>query len=175
MQADARARLQRALADLSAGNRDAFDDVFTLAWPMLRALALRTLANEAEAEDAAQRALLKLFSNASRFDSKRDALPWTLTFVLNEIRSVRNRRRRRPIVSLEHDLQSDAEPETELLRADLVHAVHSIVGTLDARDRAALGLEPSGVETVCPATRRKRKQRALDRLRMAWRRMHGIA
>ncbi|MEM6988965.1 MAG: sigma factor [Myxococcota bacterium] len=174
MHADVRARLHKALADLSAGDRRAFDVVFSLAWPVLRGLAARTLADEAEAEDAAQRALLKLFASASKFDAERDAVPWMVTFLLNEVRTTRARRRRRPHVSLEGDVCSDDGPESELVRADLVRAVTEVTGTLSHDDRIALGLDGQA-QDLAPATRRKRKQRALGRLRTAWRKIHGLA
>lgn len=174
-----RARLQRAMAALAAGDRDAFEPVFASAWPVLRRVAARLLGDEAEAEDAAQRALLKLFSHAARFDPDRDALPWAVTFVLNECRTVWSRRRRRgDAAPLPGDPQcGDPTPEDVLARTQQLAALESVLGTLSDRDRAALGLhDPHGVEEpLAPAARRKRKQRALRRLRFVWRRMHGIA
>ena len=175
MHAHARARLQRALTDLADGRRSAFDDVFELAWPPMRALAVRLLQDAAEAEDVAQRALLKLFSHASRFDSERDALPWVLTFVINECRTVRGRWRRRPLVPLTQEPAGTSDPEAQLMRAELAAAVAEIAGTLTEADRVALGLQPAADLTPCAATRRKRKQRALGRLRHAWKRIHGLA
>lgn len=175
MHPNERARLQRALADLAAGERRAFDDVFAVAWPVLRSLAGRLLDDSVEAEDAAQCALIKLFANASRFDSARDALPWVLTFVINEVRTVRGQRRRRPRVPLQESSCASGTPESRLLDADLVGAVQEIAGTLSYDDQVALGLERGQGTSAAPATLRKRKQRALDRLRTAWRRIHGLA
>lgn len=174
MQAHARRRLQNELTALADGDRSAFDDVFALAWPVLRSLAVRLLGSDAEAEDAAQRALLKLFANASRFDPERDALPWVLTFAINECRSVRARQGRRRMEPLMGDVAGDPGPEAHLVRADLVDALTDVVGSLTEADRVALGLS-EGADTPAPATARKRKQRALGRLRSAWRRIHGIA
>ncbi len=175
MRPDARARLDRALARLAGGERDAFDEVFSLAWPVLRSLALSLPKDSAEAEDAAQRALMKLFSNASRFEPGRSALPWIATFGINEVRTSRSRARRRihedvcPRTPAPDDLESD------LLQADLLAALQRVLGTLTDDDRIALGLASPEDSTTPPATRRKRKQRALTRLRQAWRRMHGTA
>lgn len=169
-----RARLQRDLTALADGDRDAFDEVFALAWPVLRSLSIRLLSDRAEAEDAAQRALLKLFHHASSFDPERDALPWVLTFGINECRTVRRRNTRRRIEALLHEPAADSGPEDALMHADLLEALNDVVGTLTEADQAALGLRPCD-DTVAPATRRKRKQRALDRLRSTWRKMHGLA
>ena len=171
----ARARLQRALAELAAGDRRAFDDVYAVAWPVLQSLAGRLLGDRAEAQDVAQRALLKLFSNASRFDPTRDALPWVLTFAVNEVRSVRARQRRRPLESLVEPACSEFSPESQVMDADLIGAVQAVAGTLTREDRVALGLEDGRPAPGAPATLRKRKQRALHRLRTAWRRIHGVA
>jgi RNA polymerase sigma-70 factor (ECF subfamily) len=178
MHADARARLQHALAALAGGERGAFDDVFALSWPVLRALATRLLGDDAEAEDAAQRALMKLFSRASCFDPERDALPWVATFAINEVRTVRARRRRRATTPLrldQDDVPTVEGPETQLMRAELCAALLDIVGTLTRADRVALGLESAVECAIAGATARKRKQRALARLRTAWRRIHGLA
>ena len=145
----------------------------------MHSLAVRLLGDPSEAEDAAQRALLKLFSHASRFDPEREALPWILTFVINECRTVRARWRRRPVQSLVSEPTAEpgaeAHPEAYLVRADLAEALQEVVGTLTPADRIALGLDDGTDETLGPATRRKRKQRALVRLRSAWRRIHGLA
>jgi RNA polymerase sigma-70 factor (ECF subfamily) len=175
MQPHERARLQRELTALADGDRGAFDGVFAVAWPVLRSLAIRLLADPAEAEDAAQRALLKLFNHASRFDPERDALPWVLTFGINECRTVRRRKGRRHTEALEREPATESGPEDELVRADLLEALRAVVGTLTQADQAALGLRPSAPSDAAPATQRKRKQRALGRLRSAWRKMHGLA
>lgn len=175
MRADARARLDRALARLAGGEREAFDEVFSLAWPVLRSLALSLLKDPAEAEDVAQRALMKLFSSASRFEPGRSALPWIVTFGINEVRTSRSRSRRRTHEEVCPRMPSPSDLETELLEADLQAALHQILGTLTDDDRIALGLASAEDASTAPATRRKRKQRALSRLRQAWRRIHGTA
>lgn len=176
MQPHERARLQRELTALADGDRGAFDGVFSVAWPVLRSLAIRLLADPAEAEDAARRALLKLFNHASRFDPERDALPWVLTFGINECRTVRRRNGRRRTEALDREPATDSGPEDELVHADLLAALGAVVGTLTEADQVALGLRPSDpADPVTPATHRKRKQRAIGRLRSAWRKMHGLA
>lgn len=129
MHASTRRQLQRQLTALAGGDRRAFDDVFGLCWPVMRQLAVRLLGDASEAEDAAQRALLRLFSNASCFDPEREALPWALTFVINECRTVRARRRRRPMQTLTVEPAGDLGPEQHLLRVDLTRALLDVVGT----------------------------------------------
>lgn len=175
MRPEARARLDRALARLAGGERDAFDEVFSLAWPVLRSLALSLLKDPAEAEDAAQRALMKLFSHASRFEAGRAALPWIATFGINEVRTSRSRSRRRVHEEICPRTPAPDDLESELLDADLLAALQQVLGELTEDDRVALGLVPGEDSATAPATRRKRKQRALSRLRQAWKRIHGTA
>jgi hypothetical protein len=56
---------------------------------------------------------------------------------------------------------------------DLERAVLEVVGTRSAVDRAALGFAPGEPERVAAPTARKRRQRALVRVREAWSRIHG--
>jgi len=89
-----RAALQRQLERLADGDRDAFHPVFVRLWPLLRGFAGRCLPPP-EAEDAAQEALLRVFARAAEFDRERDALSWVLGIAAYEIRSARQRTRRR--------------------------------------------------------------------------------
>src|SRR5260370_788744 len=79
---------------LAEGDRTAFRPVFALVWPQVRAFAAR-LVGPADGEDAAQAALLKIFSRASEYDRARDALPWVLGIAAWECRTLRRRWERR--------------------------------------------------------------------------------
>jgi RNA polymerase sigma-70 factor (ECF subfamily) len=160
---------------LSEGDRSAFDRVFTMLWPILRSVSQRMLGDRTDADDAAQQALYKLFARAWRFDPRRDALPWALTFVINECRTLRNRYERRGVTRLRAMEEPDgaaASAESQLIERELLVALHSAAAGLDAKDRRALGLEPAS-EAVAGPTHRKRKQRALSRLRLAWSKLYG--
>src|SRR5262245_10358160 len=86
--------LQGLMARLADGDRCAFPKVFTILWPVLRSLTARHLP-AADAEDAAQEALLRLFRRAAEFDARRSALAWALGIARWEIRTARKRRARR--------------------------------------------------------------------------------
>lgn len=157
---------------LADGDRSAFRPAFALLWPRLRAFGVR-YAGAADGEDAAQRALLRIFSRAGEYDRRRDALAWALGIAAWECRTLRRRRERRK----EHDVliaeRADERPTPEdaAIDADLRAAVTEVLGTLRAGDvetiSAAAGERPRG------ATFRKRLQRALARFRIAWRTRHG--
>ena len=169
--------LQERMAELADGNRNAFDDVYALVWPLVRGFVGRHL-RPAEAEDAAQEALIRVFARASAFDSSRDALPWILGIAAWQIRTARQRERRR---------REDAIGEAELARPDEDPRPDEIAETRE-RDRFVDGaldlLRPEDAATlraymnderpaVAPATFRKRVQRAVERARSAWRMGHG--
>lgn len=170
-----RHRLELDLVRLADGDRGAFDSVFALAWPFVRALAARTVPPE-DAEEVAQRTLLSLFRRASELDPERDAVGWIATLAFWEIKSERTRRRRErarrgDLAGLAEAPAAEASPEQACEQADLVTALRELVGELPARDvetlRAyALGQRPPG------ATYRKRLERSLARLGQLWRARH---
>ena len=172
----ARAELQNDLTRLADGDRQAFDPVFARLWPVLRSLASRHLP-AGDAEDAAQRALLKLFERAGEFDRERDALTWALGVGMWEIRTVRRRTWRRRESGEEvaggAERPSDAaSPEEEAIAADLATALGQTLATLRPADVEAL-LGYAHDERTVGAGFRKRLQRARERMRSAWRQRHG--
>ncbi len=174
-----RERLHEAMVRLADGDRSAFDLVFATIWPVLRRFSLRIMGSPADAEDAAQAALEKIFYRAAEFDPSRDALAWILGIAAYECRSLRQKSRRRkeqpgglydlvPVLALNGDLS----PEDRVIAGDLDAAVLDVLGTLQANDVETLQLllaedRPEG------ATFRKRVERAMHRLREAWKAKHG--
>jgi len=153
---------------LAEGDREAFVPVFELLWPALRRFAEGLLREPALAEDAAQAVLIKVFSRAVEFDGERDAMAWALGIAAFECRTLRRRAERRREEGLAAEPTAPGHEEQTLLRAALL----DVLGTLrpgDAETVAALvrGERPPG------ATYRKRLERALSRLRAAWRARHG--
>jgi RNA polymerase sigma-70 factor (ECF subfamily) len=173
-----RLELQRCLARLADGDRAAFRSVFDLAWPRVRQLAARLLPHAADADDAAQLALVKVFERATDYDRTRDALAWIVAIAGWECLSVRRKTARRReangdgIAALADGAPT---PEEQLLSAELLAAATAVMGQLRVEDRETLrvALFGEGERPVKPATFRKRMERALGRLRAAWR-DHGI-
>ena len=164
-----RRRLDALLAALAEGDRDAFDPLFSLCAPLVQRYARRALP-QADAEDAAQTALLKVFSRASDYDTERPALPWILGIASNEIRSARKRVLRRREAPLEHEgSTSGPTPEDQAAERQLLEAAEDALNGLSLLDREAIVAAIGSRErpAVSPATFRKRWQRALRRLRAA--------
>lgn len=174
MDRSARDALQRVMGRLADGDRSAFEPVFTVLWPILRGFAARALSGLAEAEDAAQSALLKVFARAAEFDPQRDALSWVLGIAAYECRTLRKSRlrRREELTAAPPESSQMDTPEDAAIDRDLHAAAARIVGALSALDAETLLAAARG-ERDPSATFRKRLERAIQRFRKHWRARHG--
>jgi len=119
---------------------------------------------------------VKVFARAAVFDARRDALHWTLGIAAYEIKTARRRRQRR-----REDGEPSAEigdgrvgPEALAIAKEREDAIGAALALLDPADAATLRAFAAGdPPPVKGATFRKRVQRALARLRLAWRIDHG--
>lgn len=168
------------LARYADGDRSAFDPLFEQAWPIVLGFCRRLVGDPIEAEDVAQRAMIKLASQAPRYDRDRPALGWILTIAAWEAKTARKtakrqRARRGDFERGAEPVSPAATPEASVLRRELHDALSDALDRLPALDRKTLlddiheHIDPS----LRPATRRKRRQRALERLRGMWRLTHG--
>jgi len=174
----ARQKLDADLARLADGDRAAFDEAFTTLWPIVLGVCTRLLGSSADAEDAAQQALTKMFTRIDEYDVNRSALAWTLGIAAWECRAMRTKRGRRredDLVAAETVAVSSPTPEDEAIRADFLEAAADVLGSLSASDQETLRAAFDESPNAIGATFRKRRERAIDRLRMAWRRLHGTS
>jgi RNA polymerase sigma-70 factor (ECF subfamily) len=174
-----RPALDCALADLADGDRDAFDTVWEQAAPKVRALVRRLVPDAAEADDVAQNTLCKVFERASEYDPERPAMPWILGIASWEARTSRRRRQRSretPVAVLPQGFSTAATPETSCIDAELEAALIEVLGALCPVDRETLEvvLGRRGRPDLPAATFRKRVQRAIGRLRLAWGERHDL-
>jgi RNA polymerase sigma factor (sigma-70 family) len=175
----ARSLLNASMRRLTDGDRAAFDPVYAALWPAISAFCWRMLGVRADAEDAAQQTLVKVFDRMSTFDPSRDALTWALAIAAWECKTLRRRAvRAREIGGEQGDsLPSEApSPEDRVIARDLEAALEVVLGTLSERDRETLHatlMDCSPVPAVPAATFRKRRERAFARLREVWRRVYG--
>lgn len=163
---------------LSEGDRAALEPLYRGLWPRCVALAERMLGDRVSAEDAGQQALMRLVAQAADYDPSRNVVSWALTLVAWECRTQRQRiRRRREVgdVPLDRVAGSDS-PEDVAIRAALVEAAREALHSLSVADQQTLELAfsdaPVSMRPVAPATFRKRRQRAITRLRAAWSTRH---
>ena len=138
---------------------------------------VRGVAQGADAEDIAQEVFLKICARIADFNRSRDGLSWAFGIASYEILTHRRRRQRRREVDGAVTLREAPDPaastEELLVRRELLAALEQAAGALSDDDRRLLGLQPAAEAGVPPATLRKRRQRALDRLRVVWRGLNG--
>lgn len=162
---------------LSDGDRSAFSVLVDELWPVLRDFAARGLGAEPDAEDVAQEAFLRICSRIADFDPARDAVSWAFGIASYEVLSRRRATKRRREVHGEPALNRVADStqtQDSLLETRELHAaLEAVLGTLSAADRHAFGLEPAPADSATGATVRKRRQRALERLKTLWRNLYG--
>ena len=172
-------RLDALVLRLADGDRSAFASVFEQLWPPISRLCRSLLRNDADAADAAQEAMEKIFNRAHQYEATRPALPWALAIAAWECRTILRRRSRRheePEVLESGRLGAPVcDVEEEFARRELVRVAVLAMGELADGDREALMAtfwEESA--SVAGATLRKRRERALGRLKATLKRIYGF-
>lgn len=164
------------MARLAHGDRAAFTPLFERLWPPMLRLSQQLLKHEADAADAAQEAMQKVLTRATDYDPTRPALPWALAIAAWECRTLARKRVRRAEVS--HDAASadaDAHVEQDLVARNLMQAAVAALGQLTPLDRETLIASFwEEAHSATGATFRKRRERALQRLRDVFRRLYGV-
>jgi RNA polymerase sigma-70 factor (ECF subfamily) len=174
MDAVRRKAIHDAMVRLSDGDRSAFDVLLDELWPVILSFAKRGVGGTADAEDIAQEVFSKICSRIADFDRGRDGLSWAFKIGSYEILTHRKRVRRRREVhdeqTLEREPHDAASQDLLLEQREVAVAFETALGGLTEEERVTLGLVPP-VATSGPASPalRKRKQRALERLRRIWR------
>jgi RNA polymerase sigma-70 factor (ECF subfamily) len=173
---EACAEIQALLKRLADGDRSAVEPAFAALWPLLRRFSARALHHEADAEDAAQQALAKVFEQSSRFDAERDGVAWALTIASFECRTLRRKlqRRREDALETAGPIADGVTPESLVVEHDLDVAAREALGEMNDVDARAILAAISDARPTRDATFRKRLQRAIGRLRIAWRTKHEV-
>ena len=164
-----------------AGDADAFSDLVRPHQDIAFRTAMLITRNPADAEDAAQEALVKAWRALPRFQTGKPLRPWLLAIVANQARDRRRATGRREGLWLRaagEERPSDGgaapSPEAALLAGDAREGLMAALGTLREEDRLVLGcrflLDLSEADTaaalgVRPGTVKSRTSRALGRLR----------
>jgi RNA polymerase sigma-70 factor (ECF subfamily) len=175
-----RGRINEAMIRLAEGDRGGFDVVFDGLWPHVLAFVGRAMPGHSDREDVAQRTLLNVFARISDFDTRRDGVSWAFGIATYEVKTLRRQLQRRRETSTDDDSLERLEaatssPEDLVIRADLRAALAEVLAHLSDADRDAL-LAGDDAHTATGMTRvalRKRRQRALERLRALWSKRHA--
>jgi len=172
-----RREIHEAMVRLAQGHRDAFSVVFDGLWPNVLRFVQRAIPGHADVEDLAQRTLLKIFARISDFDTDRDGVAWALGIAGYEVKTLRRQVQRRRETAAEAAIgvaTPARSPEDIVIEHDLHAALAATLGELTVGDRTALVEDAPDISSaISPAAWRKRRQRALERLRTAWRKRHA--
>lgn len=167
--------LTAALGRLADGDRDAFDEVFREARPLLERFAARAAPDDRD--ELVQRTLIKAFEEAHRYDPRRAGGTWLLALASWEARSLRRdrwRARQRTEGEPSEALPATtADPESQAALAELLDAATACLGALSPQDQEALEAALSAGPNPAGATFRKRLERATRRFLDLWSREHG--
>ena len=168
--------LDALMARLADGDRSVFDEVFRRLWPSTLRLCSSLVRDDDDAADAAQQAMVKILERASDYDKQRPALPWALAIAAWECRTLkRSRARRREAPGEAVERASGGEGENDLVNLDLLKAALASLGELSELDRETLVATFWDKDSSASgATLRKRRERALTRLRSSFRRLYGL-
>lgn len=161
---------------LADGDRASFDVLLDALWPVILSFAQRSVGPDAD--DVAQEVFYRICSRISDFDRSRDGVAWAFGIAGYEVMTHRRRVQRRGEIfdaaRLDAVPDGDATQEEQLLQREHLAALEHALGALSPEDRRALGVAGiSASADIAGATLRKRRQRALARLRRVWRDIHG--
>lgn len=171
-----RRQIHEHMVRFADGDRSAFRPVFSELWPVLVGFCRGMHLDPADAEDAAQQALLKVFSRIPDLDRSRDAVSWALTIAAYEVLTLRKQRTRRREADgglPDERVDAGAGPEEAAIARDLQEALRDALGELDPRDQEALREVLADLDPVPGETGRKRRYRAIQRLKDLWWRIYG--
>ena len=150
----ARAALEASLIDrVVDGDHEAFADLLKPYERMIYMTALSVLGNEADAEEAAQEAILKAFRGLPRFRKESKFSTWLVQIVINESKMKLRKDRRRLYDSLDEGIQNEDGdytprdfadwreiPSEALENQELRQALATALASLPAKYRSVLVL-----------------------------------
>ncbi len=167
--------LDDLMGQLANGDRSVFTQVFEALWPTTLRLCVRLMGDEASAADAAQAAMIRILERASDYDRKRPAVPWAMAIATWECRTLLKRRSRLKESSDVPAVSDDGAAVEEQEQQLLVNAALNAMGTLSPADQETLAATYwDTAASASGSTLRKRRERAVTRLRDAFRRIYGL-
>jgi len=149
-----RAALEASLIErVVEGDHEAFADLLKPYERMIYVTALSVLGNEADAEEAAQEAILKAFRGLPRFRKESKFSTWLVQIVINESKMKLRKDRRKLYESLDEGAQNDEGdyiprdfadwreiPSEALENRELRQALSTALANLPAKYRSVLVL-----------------------------------
>jgi RNA polymerase sigma-70 factor, ECF subfamily len=101
--------------DAHTERRREFENILSHALPRFRRIAMRSLRNHEDAEDAVQDAMLSAFRHIAQFDGRAQMSTWLTAIVINAVRMQLRRRSQRQVVSLDQSPEEGQSAIAEML------------------------------------------------------------
>ena len=118
---------------------------------------------------------MKILERAGEYDKKRPALPWALGIAAWECRTLMKRQLRQKESAEEPQLTDGGSTADQVEQKLLISAAMNAMGTLSDSDQETLvSTYWDTAASAGGATFRKRRERALTRLRDSFRRLYGL-
>jgi RNA polymerase sigma-70 factor (ECF subfamily) len=168
-------RLDELMRRLAQGDRAVFAEVFEQLWAPTKKLCVRMMGDEASGEDAAQAAMIRISERALDYDPTRPAMPWALAIASWGCRTLLKKRTRAKETAELPTTSDGGAAVAAQEQQQLVAAALNALGTLSEADQETLvSTYWDTAASASGATLRKRRERALTRLRDAFRRLYGL-
>jgi RNA polymerase sigma-70 factor, ECF subfamily len=135
--------LRQILERARAGDRSAFDSIFTLHQRRVLTTSWRLLGRLEDAEDAAQEVFVRLFRSLHRFDTNRELTPWLYRMTVNVCHDLRRKRERLQALSIDqifHDIMSPSDAEDEIYHSEQRRLIEQSLTTLTEKERSVIVL-----------------------------------
>ena len=145
---DTQAQDQRDMERLAGGDDSALNDLMARHGERLYHYLLRVVQNDADAEDIAEEAFVRVYQHRAKFRLKSKFSTWLYTIATNLARDLQRRRARQPQVSLEAEEHHFSEvipsakagPGEAIEAAELTRAVRQAIASLPEELRLPLVL-----------------------------------
>lgn len=139
--------LEKLFAEIRKGSASAFDRLYGMTAPMVRAIALQILGDPMDAEDVCHDVFLHVISHPERYDPSRGSVEAWLAVLAKSRATDRLRRKKRLLLAAEREKlegnswtapQADAEPESRVLAKLQSEAVRLALLEVPVAQRQAL-------------------------------------
>jgi len=134
----------------AAGDTAAFEQIMVHSQQRVLSLSWRILGNEADARDATQEVLLRVYKYLGRFRQDQDFFAWVYGITVNVCRDILKQRQRRShrFISFPSEVEQDAvdapieqdDAEQSAIRKQRHELISKAIATLPYKERAAIVL-----------------------------------
>lgn len=144
------AAVKEAIKKIKEGDVNAFRSVINMYKNLVFSLALKSIGDYGEAEDAVQEVFVKMFEKLQTYDTKRPFFPWMYTLAINTVRDHLKKKQKQKSKSTllseenremtENSQDPDMLPEDNLLHGETAQKVLEVLDAIDPGYRLFLSL-----------------------------------